>query len=138
MFIEIIIIDDGSDIPLNRILKSSYLKKIILFRNKKNEGVSYSLNKGIELSTGNFICRLDADDVMLPNRIKSQIDFLIKNPEYACVCGQIKTMSGIDYYRYPTYFNSICIGSLFGNPIAHPTVMFRSEIIKKYRYLFLN
>ena len=79
--IELILVDDGSyDNSLNLIKKKFKTKKIIIFRNKQNKGLAYSLNKGISKSKCNLIFRMDADDISKKNRIAQQVNYMKKNP----------------------------------------------------------
>ncbi|MCA9460342.1 MAG: glycosyltransferase [Nanoarchaeota archaeon] len=76
----IIILDNvNNDLLLNEIL--NYSKKdnrIVFLKNKKNRGLSYSLNKGIKIAKGNYIARMDADDISVSNRFEKQLNFIIK------------------------------------------------------------
>ena len=79
---ELIIINDGSDKKTKDILlKFKKKKKIRIFHNKKNYGLSYSLNKAIKKCKYDLIARMDSDDISYKNRIKHQLDFIKKNPK---------------------------------------------------------
>jgi len=69
---EFLIIDDGSTEPLNHILHS-YKDNRIVIRRQENMGLTRSLNKGLFLARGEYIARMDADDVSLPNRLETQV-----------------------------------------------------------------
>lgn len=74
----IIIIDDPQNTDAieyfeNRALKDSRIK---VYVNKENLGIVKTLNRAINISTGDYIARMDADDISLVNRIKEQCDFL--------------------------------------------------------------
>ncbi|MDD4353774.1 MAG: glycosyltransferase family A protein, partial [Candidatus Nanoarchaeia archaeon] len=80
---EFIIIDDGSTDDSLKIIKR-YVKKdrrIKLIHNKKNIGLTKSLNKGLKIAKGQYIARMDADDISLPQRFQIQYDFLEKNKD---------------------------------------------------------
>lgn len=79
--IEFIIIDDGSTDTTQKILEH-YAKKderIKLIVNKKNIGLSRSLNKGIEIAKGKYIARMDAGDISHPKRFEKQTELLEEN-----------------------------------------------------------
>jgi glycosyltransferase involved in cell wall biosynthesis len=84
---EFIIVDDcstdGSYELLQKYAKKD--KRIQLFRNEKNQGISFTRNKLIEYSSTDFICTQDSDDVSEPNRIEREYDFLAQSEEYAVV-----------------------------------------------------
>ncbi len=81
---ELLIIDDGSTDNTLAIIKS-YAEKDprIKVISQANSGIPNTLNKGIELSENEWICRMDADDLMMPNRIERQLAFIAENPDLA-------------------------------------------------------
>ena len=81
--LEIIIVDDGSTDETPKILKIFAKKdqRIKIIRNKRNLNIANSLNIGIKSAKGNYIARMDADDISLPHRIKNQMNYLHKHPE---------------------------------------------------------
>lgn len=68
---EIIIVDDGSEDESVSIAKK-YLDKVKVYSNK-NHGVEYSSNYGIKKSSGEFVVRLDADDLLMPDYLKNTV-----------------------------------------------------------------
>lgn len=93
---EIITVDDGStDNSYNILLdyKNKFPEKITVLKNTTNMGVAYSSNKAIEISQGDFIARMDADDLMFSDRLERQVEFLVKNPDYVYVGGQVVEIS---------------------------------------------
>lgn len=128
---EFLIIDDGSTNNVPEILAEYAEKdsriKIILGEHK---GISNALNKGLELSNGNFIARMDGDDISLPNRFERQIEFLNNNSEIS-ICG-----TGIKFFpneKNSYYPDKIGIVELLNFCcIAHPTVMMRKKDLLKY------
>ena len=80
---EFIIIDDAStDKTYDRLLKLIKIdKRIVLVKNKRNEGVTKSLNKALKIAKGKYIIRMDADDWSYPNRFKLQVDLMENNPD---------------------------------------------------------
>lgn len=69
--IEVIIIDDHSEIEIN--IESSLASMCKIYRNPKNMGVAYCRNKGVKMSSGKLICFLDSDDRFLPDKIEKQV-----------------------------------------------------------------
>ncbi|WP_244834814.1 glycosyltransferase family 2 protein [Clostridium sp. BJN0001] len=77
---EFIIINDGStDSSLSIINKFKSMDNRIRVIDQKNNGIVYSLNKGISTAKGKYIARMDADDISLPNRIKNQVKYMETN-----------------------------------------------------------
>ena len=75
---EFLIIDDFSSDATLQVLKEYELKdeRIKVFRNSENIGLTKSLNKLIKISNNKYIARQDSDDVSLPNRFQTQIDYM--------------------------------------------------------------
>ncbi len=69
---EFLIIDDGSTEPLDPILRRFEDERIAIVR-QDNAGLTRSLNKGLILARGEYIARMDADDVSLPSRLEAQV-----------------------------------------------------------------
>lgn len=107
--------------------------RIKLFRNGKNSGVTFSLNRLLRESSSPLIARMDADDVSVSDRLQCQYDFMQKNPEIA-VCGGDLEIIDEDgnilgrrcYLRTP---QKIGKNILCRNPLAHPAVIMRREVI---------
>lgn len=85
---EIIVIDDGSStsekVKLKKLVKKS--KKIKVFYNKQNFGVSYSVNKGIKKASGNFIACFSANDFYIGNYFQKAYKLLNKHPNCGLIC----------------------------------------------------
>ena len=75
---EFVIIDDASTDRSGRILQeyAGKDKRIVIIGNETNMGLSKSLNKGIRLTKGEYIARMDADDISFPDRFEKQVKFL--------------------------------------------------------------
>ena len=79
------------DNPNNKLLRD-YLEeikkiddRIKLIINDKNEGLVSSLNKAIKYSTGEYIARMDSDDISMNNRLEIQYEYLENNPEISLI-----------------------------------------------------
>lgn len=84
---ELILCDDGSTDNTYSIAQqyASKYDNIILLRNNRNMGLNYTLNRCLECATGDYIARMDGDDLSLPDRLQIEADFLDDHPEYAIV-----------------------------------------------------
>jgi glycosyltransferase involved in cell wall biosynthesis len=86
---EFIIINDGSTDNSLKIIKS-YKDPSIILISRKNKGLVDSLNEGIKKAKGEYIARMDADDISLKERFKKQVEFLDKNTEVGLVGTSMK------------------------------------------------
>lgn len=85
---ELIMCDDGSkDDTYQKALsyKEKYGDKFIVLKNKNNEGLNYTLNRCLEVATGEYVARMDGDDISLETRFEKEIDYLETHPEIAIV-----------------------------------------------------
>lgn len=141
--LEILCINDGSTDKTGEVLES-YAKKdarIKVITNETNLKLIRTLNKGIELAKGEYIARMDADDIATLDRIQVQIDFLQKNPKIDVVCSASYNMTEdgqVISQNIPR--NKSAKGSLFASfffvPIGHPEVTFKADVLKQNHFLF--
>lgn len=78
---EFIIINDGSTDNSVEIIKNYNDPRIVLVDNTENKGLVSVLNQGLQLAQGEYIARMDADDISLPNRFMEQVNYLDKHPQ---------------------------------------------------------
>lgn len=134
---ELIIIDDFSADNTISIIESFVDTRIILLKNDSNKGIVYSLNRGISISKGTFIARMDADDISISNRLEIQLaQFLLNNR--LVLCGSFyNVLYGNKVIRktiLPVKDEEIKKRMLFHNPICHPSVMFKRELWDLVKY----
>jgi alpha-1,3-rhamnosyltransferase len=81
--IELIVIDDGSSDNTDRIIKEILVKNPsrFLYVSKKNEGLIKTLNMGIKLSRGRYVCELASDDVLMPSSFMKRVAYLESHPD---------------------------------------------------------
>jgi glycosyltransferase involved in cell wall biosynthesis len=105
-------------------------------------GIVNALNTGLKKSSAEFIARIDADDIMMPGRITSQLNFLLSNPSYVCIGSSIRIFGNVRKSYIKNYHTSnakINNHLLYQNAMAHPSVMYRRVPVlevKGYRPLF--
>ncbi|WP_455996667.1 glycosyltransferase family 2 protein [Phocaeicola barnesiae] len=132
---EIIIVDDGSKRPIENSIKSISRDPRIKVLRIENSGLGAALNHGIQSSKGEYIARLDDDDMMVISRLQKQVDFLDKYQDVSCVgtfhYDMIERKS-YKHRRFPTDHNRI-VESLINCrfSLAHTTLMFRRSAFDK-------
>lgn len=134
---EFIIIDDKSTDNSLVILKSITDPRIVLIENEENQGLTRNLNNGIRLAKGNYLARMDADDISLLNRFERQIQFLDENTEIAMCGTQIMEFGNrFELSNYSLSYDKIKFELLKQNCFAHPTVMWRRLDFIKYNLFY--
>ncbi len=139
---ELIIINDGSTDDTKNIILSYEDARIKYHENTSNKGLVYTLNKGIQLAKGQYIARMDSDDLCTPNRLALQKEFLDKSPQIAFTAAWIdfiddnnnKINKAWELDRKTNTTKEIKKALLKQNCIAHPTIMGRKDIFQQYPY----
>lgn len=136
-FLEILIINDGSNDQSEDIIQSYSDPRIRYIKNNENKGLIETLNIGFSLATGKYIARMDADDIAMPLRIEKQVRFMEENSQIGIV-GTSYTIFGDknETVHYPEKQDDIKLACLFYNPFCHPSVMIRKDIIDTNNLLF--
>jgi glycosyltransferase involved in cell wall biosynthesis len=130
---ELIIIDDShDDILKNAIIDFDDIR--IKHIKGNNNGISSALNIGINISSGAYIARMDADDISVNNRFEEQYKYLVTNN--LDLCGSnIQVFGSVEQNMIvPELDSDIKFYLLIGCPIAHPTLFAKSEVLKEYKY----
>ena len=81
---ELIMCDDGSKDTTYQIAEKyqkMYPDKIVLIKNEKNQGLNYTLNHCLQYVTGDYIARMDGDDLSLPTRLEKEVTFFENNTQ---------------------------------------------------------
>lgn len=135
--IEFIIVIDNPEGKENIDLIYSYAKsdsRIKVVLNECNIGLSASLNKALKVAKGEFICRMDADDISVYNRIERQLNYIIEN-DYDLIGGLSDVIDEEGELLYcikkvPTDCKKINICLKYNQVISHPTWFGKREIFE--------
>lgn len=129
---EFIIINDGSTDESEKIILEFDDQRIKYYANDGNKGLIYTLNRGIELSMGKYIARMDADDIALPERFEKQVRVMEENPDII-VCGTQIKYFGLSKRKgkfiTPETSKENKEWLLGHSCFSHPTVMMRKDIL---------
>lgn len=142
---EYIIILDYPDNDVHKSVIEEYASKdhrIQFYINEKNIGLTDSLNRGLSLCHGEYIARMDADDISLPDRLERQMEYLEKN-HYDLIGGITEMINENGTLLYsiksvPTDPKKINKALRYSQCIAHPTWLGRKEVFEKnagYRHM---
>jgi glycosyltransferase involved in cell wall biosynthesis len=136
--LELILIDDGSHDQSLAIAReyAAVDGRVVVLASPRNRGVVAALNAGLEVATGEFVARIDQDDVALPYRLDAQAAYLQAHKSLILVASNMLAMSesgeALGQMRNPAHPDQIRFALLLGNPIADPTVMFRRNALKRH------
>lgn len=133
---EFIVLDDGSTDDSLRILQE-YARQDSRIRliSRRNRGLTYTLNELIAEARGEFMARMDADDIALPDRFARQVEFLRAHPAALCVGGAFQIIDEAGRYLttlYPPTSNEQIQDHLIHGrcAISHPAAMARLQPIR--------
>ncbi len=132
---EFIIIDDASNNDSVDYLAGLDDARIRIIRNPVNLGITKSLNIGLAAARGKYVARMDSDDVSLPDRFRTQLEYMEGHPD-VIVCGcnveRFGVSSGVTKSRVKD-METYRISALFRNPgPVHPTAFFSRELLSRY------
>lgn len=133
----IIILDNPNNAVAKKIINSYCDKdnRIVFVENKKNMGLSLSLNKGLQITNYDIIARMDADDISHPNRIEKQVNFLKSNQDVDLISSRIEYIDEDSQSLDKKHINVTSTDLVYKllpyiNPFSHPTWMFRKQMLK--------
>lgn len=133
---ELIVIDDGSTDKTLSILNDYEIKDSrISIISRENKGLVETLNEGIDFSRGEWIARMDADDIALPHRFERQLECLKET--HADICSSWVRRFGTSDKRVVRLSQTdaaIKMEMLFGSPFVHPAVIMKADLIRQLRY----
>ena len=133
---ELIIINDCSADSTENIIQSYSDSRIVYLKNEKNMGVAATLNRGLEAAGGEYIARMDADDISLPQRLEKQVNLLDADPSLVACGSQLENFcdgavsAGL---RFPVTKEEAGALLVLHPTLAHPTVMLRGTVLRENR-----
>ena len=130
---EVLLIVDGDAESTKEIVDGLSDDRFKILINTEGKGLPYSLNRGFKESKGEYIFRMDADDICLPERFVKQVKYLDAHPDIDMVGTFAETFGAVNMiYKSYTDYKDINAELLFKNPIVHPSVAFRKSTVEKY------
>ncbi len=138
---ELLIINDGSTDRSVEIIQSYRDPRIRLVHNERNMGLVPTLNKGVKLANGEYIARMDADDISLPERFAKEVLFLDSHPLISVVSVKALLINakGTEDGLWLADKNTTTWSEIYQllpkeNCVVHPGVMIRKEVIANYGF----
>ncbi|MCB5196114.1 glycosyltransferase [Deefgea salmonis] len=136
-------VDDHEYEKISAVCCSDFRVKLIRLNLR---GLVFALNYGLELASGKYIARMDADDISSSDRFLKQIDFFSKNPNFSVVGGRVELidengnllMKKFNFYKTNAEIYNVLP---YRNPLCHPGLMFvRQSLIDigGYKFSFMS
>ena len=127
---EFLIMNDASTDSTPQILHRYRDRRITVFTHRRKLGLAASLNYLIRRSRGEYLARMDADDIAYPRRLKIQLDYLTRHP-HITACGTAVDLidaagKKVGQKHYPPRITKTLL--MRYNPLIHSTVMIRKEV----------
>lgn len=137
---EFIICDDGSTDNSLKIINSFKDERIIFLQNEKNLGLANTLNKCIRCSKGEYIARMDSDDISLNDRLRKQVEYLDQNLKVAVVGTQAYFIDE-NGKRFKNFNRTLKISfeeTIRKSNLIHPSTMIRKNILNEVKGYSVN
>ena len=129
--LELWAIDDGSTDASLSVLRQFNDSRLRILENSENQGVTATLNRGLDEIRSRYVVRMDADDIAVPDRIEQQVGFMEQRPDLA-VSGSAVSLFG-DYtaaiHRYPVGAATVRYSLMYANPVCHPSAIIRRDVL---------
>jgi glycosyltransferase involved in cell wall biosynthesis len=106
-----------------------------IVRLPQNRGLAGALNAGFERCTGEWVMRMDSDDVSRPDRLRIQLDYIMARPEVDVVSSWTEEFSdgevGVRLKSSPVRHDAVVQALRWRNIIVHPSIMMRTELLRR-------
>lgn len=136
---ELLLVDDGSSDASVEIAKSIQDSRVRVITDGENKGLAWRLNQIAQLAKGEYLARMDGDDLMHPKRLQRQLEYLNQNPQVDIIAtgvyslnqdNQIQGIRGLEDLTDMSTKKVLLNKGL----IIHPTVMATREWFRGYPY----
>lgn len=133
--LELLIADDSTNEDTVKVIDDFAKRdgRVVVIRKAERMGFVNALNEALRQAKGDFLARMDGDDISLPNRFELQLKYADEHPDVDVFGGSMHIINeegDITAHKlYPTEANKLKRYFIFRNPLAHPTIMFRRKII---------
>lgn len=134
--LELLVVDDASTDGTEAILAGLEDPRLRVLRNDGQLGLAGSLNRGLDEARGDFVARLDADDVAMPTRLEVQLRRLAATPSLAIVGASVLEVDDVGaagaLHRMPDGPTAVRWHALFSSPFFHPSVVVDRAVLERH------
>lgn len=129
---ELIVLDDCSPDNAEEILDLYDDPRIVRYKGERNLGLSNVLNIGLDMARGEYIARMDSDDISLPDRLQMQVDFLEQRPEIDLVSVGMQLFGAKEeVWVRELDPEKVKINALFYSPVLHASSIWRKDSFER-------
>ena len=133
--LELLVVDDASTDRTSEILADVAEARLRVIRNDERLGLAGSLNRGLDEARGEYIARLDADDVALPRRLEHQLARLRSSPRVGVLGSAVLEIDDGNrvgrLHQMPTGAGAVRWAALFSSPFFHPSVFVDRDLLER-------
>lgn len=134
---EIIIVDDASTDRTVEIINEYQDERIRLYLNETNQGLTKNLNRGLSFVRGEYIARMDGDDICRPDRLEKQIQWLEAHPSLMLISCRTHMFGDEDLVSDIQGTPKQLQARMLIRPVlAHPGFMMRRELVEKQGFCY--
>ncbi len=141
---ECIVVDDGSTVPIEPVVKAMADSRFLYYRFPENKGIPFGANWAYKHAQGDYICSLGCDEFIWEGKLKTQVEYLDANPEIALVWGvpgngQMGPVPTWEQYVFQAHNRSRelwlkCFLNLEGVPVGGGSAMWRKSLFDSIGY----
>lgn len=145
---ECIVVDDGSNVPIEPVVKSFNDPRFIFHRFPVNKGIPFGANYAYKIAKGDYIQALGCDEFISPSKFEEQVKYLDEHPEISCIWGvpgngPMGPVASWEQYAYKAHNRSRehwikCFINLEGVPIGGASALWRSSLFDSIGYFDEN
>ena len=133
--LELLVVDDASTDRTPEILADVADARLRVIRNDERLGLAGSLNRGLDEARGEYVARLDADDVALPRRLEHQLARLRSSPRVGVLGSAVLEIDDGNrvgrLHQMPTGAGAVRWAALFSSPFFHPSVLVDRDLLER-------
>ncbi|HET7824731.1 MAG TPA: glycosyltransferase family A protein, partial [Anaeromyxobacter sp.] len=131
--LELLVVDDGSRDRSRAIVESIRDPRVRLHAHERNLGLVPTLNEGLDLARGEYVARMDADDVAHPARVERQVRWLDAHPDVAALGTAVRNFGEVrNSWTLKSDPAEVRARLLFECALCHPTVMLRAAALRRH------
>lgn len=136
---ELVISNDGSSDNTSLLIREFKDSRIKLIENNKNHGLVYNLNHCLDVARGEYIIRMDGDDISLPGRFEKLVKFMDDNPDIGVASSWLERFGDKnDVWKTFISDNEIKAGLIFSSTIAHAPSIIRLKLLNQNKIRYNN